>query len=176
MQIRLIVFCAALCLPGATLGCGPTAAVPPLPGKSNAPREAATPKPTVTAEAPKHWEEWSKLEGLRIAVPRKTSEHFAGDFEAETLVGGTAPYPLVGPNTAPERGFLVVQRLFRPGEAHPVAYLAMKRLSEEVDAAPGPWEFVVTDDSGLIRERGTLSNCARCHAEAPQHGLFGQPR
>lgn len=111
-------------------------------------------------------------------MPRKASEHFAGDFEAETLVGGAARYPLVGPDTAPEAGFLVVQRLFRPGEDKPVAYLAMKRGTEKTGdgGADAAWEFVMTDELGFVRDRGPLQPCARCHAEAPQHGLFGQAR
>jgi hypothetical protein len=40
----------------------------------------------------------------------------------------------------------------------------------------GMWHYVLADGAGGLIEEGALPVCARCHDEAPTHGLFGLPQ
>lgn len=173
-RLHLLAFAAAV-----TAACGPAPdPLGPTPGRSNRPRGGPpVPAASATAKIPTVWERWQELGSYRIAIPRRPSQHLAADHEAETLANEVASaYPDLGPARVLPPGSVVVQRLFEPGAPSPVVLFAMVKREASEPAAGGAWELVVLDPSGLVSERGALEACARCHAEAPNDGVFGRAR
>ena len=92
------------------------------------------------------------------------------------LAGGAGTYPALGPSSRLPPGATLVERLFTPGAAAPLAYFVMVKRPPGFDAAGGDWEYLVVSPAAEIEQRGALPLCARCHAEAPHDHLFGPGR
>ncbi|MFT3769587.1 MAG: hypothetical protein QM820_29475 [Minicystis sp.] len=137
-----------------------------------APRASASPRPAVV----ERWDLDAQLEALHPAVKRARSGHLTGELEADVLAGSAGPYPQMGPETRLGPGATLVERLFEPGGAAPVAYFAMVKRPPGFAPGGGDWEYLVVSPSGQIEQRGPLPLCARCHAEAPHDRLFGAGR
>jgi hypothetical protein len=117
------------------------------------------------------------MRGLHPATRRARSEHLSGELEGEVLAGPAAgTYPVLGPTSALAPGATLVERLFDPHGAEPVAYFVMVKRAPGYDPAGGDWEYLVLGASARVEERGKLPLCARCHAEAPHDRLFGGGR
>ena len=99
-----------------------------------------------------------------------------GDMEADVLAAAAGPYPILGRDQRAPAGATLIERLFQPGGATPVAFFAMVKRAPGFDPAGGDWEYIVVSASGQTEQRGALPLCARCHAEAPHDRLFGRGR
>lgn len=76
-------------------------------------------------------------------------------------------YPSLGPGRALEAGTVVVEAYPASADA-PAVYYGMQRRNDG-------WAYAVTDERGTPRPEN-LAQCARCHADAPNQGLFGTPQ
>jgi hypothetical protein len=92
------------------------------------------------------------------------------------LASAGSGYPLHGPAGAAAAGATLVERLFPVGGSLPTTYFAMIKQAPGYDPPGGDWEYLVVAPDGFVEERGKLSLCARCHAEAPHDHLFGGGR
>lgn len=141
-----------------------------------APAGAAASAPVATPPGPP-WDHAAALATLRRAAGPFPSQHLGGDLVAEVLVNDAAkPYPAIGPATRPSADAMLVEALRRAPEGEPVIYFVMMRREAGFDPRGGDWEYLVVDRDGRAVQRGVLPLCARCHAEAPAHRLFGPPR
>lgn len=163
----------AVCL----LACSsPTEPLPVAPGHSERPRGGPTVPAPLAPPPPGPWARWPEVATYRIAVARAPSQHLAGDHEAEILASPeAAAYPDLGPAKPLSPGSALVERLYLPGAATPDIVFAMAAPTE-VTPSGAPWEFLVLAPNGTVEERGPLETCARCHAEAPNDGVFGRAR
>lgn len=157
----------AACSPGPASHRG---ARPADPGWSDTAATSATAPPPVRQE---RWDLAEQLRPLRPAAPRARSEHAGGDLDGEVLAGAASGYPGRGPASAAGVGATLVERLFEAGGKAPVTYFVMVKREPGYDPAGGDWEYLVVAPDGHVEERGKLSLCARCHAEAPHDHLFG---
>lgn len=160
-------------------GCSPPEPLPLNPGRSQRLAGGPTTAPTASAAPAMKWERWEEMSRWRVAVPRAPSQHLAADREAETLVNDAAlAYPNIGPTQSVEPGAILMQRIFSPGGEIPELFFAMVRRAapSSGDTSAASWDYVVITRDGLVAERGDVEVCARCHAEAPHNGLFGQAR
>lgn len=186
----LVVACSSACS-------SPSEPLPVTPGRSDRPRGGATvPAPSAIAP-PAPWDRWPEVASFRVAVPRSPSQHLGGDHEAEILASPeAAAYPDLGPARLLPPGSALVERLYAPESKSPEIVFAMVQPRSVGPASPssaprdaGPsaespptgmapaaaaWEFLVLASDGTVQERGALETCARCHAEAPNDGVFGR--
>jgi hypothetical protein len=139
------------------------------PASATARSEAAAPRPD------ERWDVAGQLQKLRPAAARARSEHLGGDREGEVLASAGSGYPLHGSGTAPA-GATLVERLFSPGDAQPATYFVMIKRAPGYDPPGGDWEYLIVTPDGHVEDRGQLTLCARCHAEAPHDHLFGGGR
>lgn len=89
---------------------------------------------------------------------------------------GAATYPTLGPSTRFPPRTALVERLYPAGSNEPQVFLAMERRPTPNPASGSEWEMFVIGPDGKSIERGDLPACQRCHAEAPQEGVFGEAR
>jgi len=123
------------------------------------------------------WELAGAISALRKATPRAVSQHLNGDLEAEVLANEAAKaYPALGPARPLPPGSVLVDAHYRPGSSAPVVYFVMDKRPPGFDPDGGDWEYLIVEPSGAISQRGRLSLCARCHAEAPHDHVFGRTR
>lgn len=159
----------------------PIEPTPLTPGRSDRPRGGPTvPAPSANAP-PAPWDRWPEVATFRVALERGPSQHLAGDHESETLASPEASdYPDLGPARSLPPGSAIVQRLYAPNAATPEVLFAMARARDPAPTQVAPsgaaWEFFVLSPDGAVQERGALETCARCHAEAPNQGVFGRAR
>ncbi|APR87436.1 hypothetical protein A7982_12785 [Minicystis rosea] len=135
---------------------------------------AAPPRASAPLE---RWDLDAQLKTLRPVVKRAAaSGHLTGELEADVLAGSAGTYPVLGPESRVPPGATLVERLFEPGGASPVAYFVMVKRPPGFDPGGNDWEYLVVTPGGSIEQRGPLPLCARCHAEAPHDRLFGAAR
>lgn len=172
----------------ALVACGePATPMPHMPGHSHRPAGGPTVPAKNGAETIRaRWEHWDELPKYRVAIPRAPTQHLGGDHEAEVLASPKADaYPDLGPSRALAEGSVLVERLYPTGGDAPDVIFAMVRAPQPADARAQataedlsfPWEMLVVGPDGMIEERGAggpLETCVRCHAEAPNEGVFGR--
>ena len=141
----------------------------------SAPSVRAVTPPRAAASAAR-WDLEGQLEALRPAIKRAPSGHLTGELEADVLAGAAGTYPQLGPESRIPAGATLVERLFEPGGASPVAYFVLVKRAPGFDPGGNDWEYLVVTPNGSIEQRGPLPLCARCHAEAPYDRLFGAGR
>jgi hypothetical protein len=164
-----------------TMSCTPavesqsSSATNPSSWSSNESDAAASSAPKATApDKPTRWELADRLSTFRKAAPRARSQHLGGEHDAEVLANDVATaYPTLGPLRALPAGSALVEALYAPNQADVAAYFAMVK---QASAAGSSWEYLVVSSSGMVEQRGALTLCARCHAEAPHDHVFGRPR
>ena len=87
---------------------------------------------------------------------------------ARTLASPTlGSYRSLGPGLALATGTVVVEA-YPASASVPAVYYGMQRRDDG-------WAYAVTDERGTPRPEN-LAQCARCHADAPNQGLFGGPK
>jgi hypothetical protein len=139
--------------------------------RSNTPRTPTTEKAVEGAHV------WPAFAAFRtwpplVSEPFPSRGHDPPRWLSDPRVapGSTEVYRAAVPGTRFPAGFTVgVLHIERDSGAEHSLF-AMEKRSD------GRWDYVVADRSGVIRERGRLALCERCHAEAPSDGLFGLPR
>ena len=130
-----------------------------------------------TEPPPPPWDLAAQLRRVHPASPRTPSEHLTGQLDGEILADdGAAAYPALGPLRPIPTGATLLERLSPRGTPDVAAYFAMVKRIPGYDAGGGDWEYLVLDGTGHIEQRGRLSLCARCHADAPHDHLFGTGR
>lgn len=149
------------------LACGCASTPDVRPGTSTSDGWSTTPnspEPSAATPSPPAFD----LKPLLGTVTRRAtvarSRHFALDAPAEVSTNASAEsYPAVGPGRPFPAGALLVETLPR-GPSH--IYLAMLR------GADGVWSFAQADADGRSQPLDPTP-CERCHADAPNHGVFG---
>ena len=71
---------------------------------------------------------------------------------------------------------MIAEHVFRADAAPTNAYLVMLKKEPGYDPGGCDWEYVTLRGEGTLQGDGNASLCARCHAEAPHHCLFGLAR
>lgn len=130
--------------------------------------EAAPP----VAPAPRvRWERSEELGSLRVVRERVRSTHLTDGSEA-TLRGNEAA-ATYGQHGAvlPVGALLVASHDTTSGVVH----FAMEKRAATATATDPRWDYTVVDAAGWIVERGRITSCVRCHAEAPNDEVFGPP-
>ncbi|HEY3595760.1 MAG TPA: hypothetical protein VGL13_17860 [Polyangiaceae bacterium] len=129
--------------------------------------------------APARWERAEEVASYRQQGKRFVSRgHFAGRWQVQISVNETAErvYASLAPSSRFAEGSVLVKAHFdaQSGAAGPI----FARIKREKGFFPegDDWEYVVTDASFLIEDRGSLALCARCHAEAMADDTFALSR
>ena len=160
-------------LVASTAGCArsPPSGPPPV--------TRATPEAIHDAASPPEppWVLDEQLAGAHAVAKPAPSQHFTGDYDGELLAGAAAAtYPAIGPDRPLGVGATLIERHLVRGGGAVVVYLAMVKRGAGYDAEGSDWEYLVVLPSGKVEERGRLSRCVRCHAEAPNDFVFGSAR
>jgi len=163
------------------LGAAACAKGPPLvnPGASH----AAAANVSLSHPAPDAspvWELVGELGGYRklAKAPFASQGHFDGRWTAEVLANDLAAPEYVKLPTAgafPKGSVMVETHAERAGGAAGPIFAMVKRDPGYYPEG-GDWEYVVALSDGRLQDRGQLTLCARCHAEAPSGWLFGLAR
>lgn len=150
---------------------------PSLRGESfAAPEPAPPPAPRarpIPEEKRQPWAHAAVLDQLVDLRVRGASEHDDDRYERTLRVSPDQAdaYRHLTQATVMPAGTVVVQRHHEPGqEAVAIRYAMVKE-----EGAPSAWQFVVLDETLRVAADAQLTLCARCHREAPFHGLFGIP-
>lgn len=152
------------------LGCGspPSPSSPPRSdGWGDAPRvahDAALPqRPTPSFDLR------SRLPELQQVAELAQTKHPGKVGSARILVSASLRhYPALGPLRPVEPGAVVVEAFLPAAGASGVLY-GMSRTETNT------WAFSVTTDAGVPLPEN-LAACERCHADAPNDGLYAPPR
>jgi hypothetical protein len=172
----LLAATSSACTPAApVLALGATAEHAPRgePSRPPSPTEAAA----SSEPPPPPWNLAAELRRVHPASPRTPSDHLTGQLDGAVFADeGAAAYPALGPLRPIPPGATLIEHLYTHGAPDVAAYFAMTKRPPGYDPAGGDWEYLVLDAAGHIEQRGRLSLCARCHADAPHDHLFGTGR
>jgi hypothetical protein len=162
---------------GLAAGCGHREPALSNPGMSTA-KPPATSVASKERDASTRWEGMSELASFRpTGQPFLSRGHFAGQWKAQvsTNAAAAAIYTgLVQASRFSVGSVLVTKHNKKDSGAAGPIFVMVKREPGFFQAG-GDWEYIVTDSDGWIEDRGPLTLCARCHAEAVADWVFGLP-
>jgi hypothetical protein len=166
-----------MALIGLSAGCGHREPALLNPGMSTA-KPPATNVASKERDASTRWEGMNDLESFRPkGQPFLSRGHFVGEWKAQVSTSSEAApiyAGLVKASRFPVGSVLVIKHS-RKDSGSPGPIFVMVKRETGFFQAGGDWEYIVTDSDGWIEDRGPLTVCARCHAEAVADWVFGLP-
>jgi hypothetical protein len=163
----------ALCALASTAGCAGDASF--RPGATDVPPPSTPPEQSPPAHKAERWEHFPKLQSMTLHAAEFASRgHGTGDWNAQVRVNATAleALPALGVGRSLPRGSVLVQLHTDKRTGAPVHGFAMEKREEGYFPAGGDWDYAVLGLDGMVQQRGKLTFCARCHAEAPSGFVF----
>jgi hypothetical protein len=163
---------------GFVAGCGSKEPALVNPGMSTANRRAADPVASSASDAGALVDTGVDLRSIRpIGKTFVSRGHFGGQWTAEISLNEAASqvYANLAPSSRFSTGSLLVKKHALTSSAAPGPIFAMAKRDAGFFPEGGDWEYVVLDAEGHLEDRGRLTLCARCHAEANADWVFGLP-
>jgi hypothetical protein len=160
----------ALVLAGAACSAAERPVPAPWPDPSS-PNAAATASATRVAPL-EPWDLKAALDRAKVVAPLGPSQHLGASVDGEILADDAArAYAALAPGAELPPGATALERHDTAG-----VVFAMVKRNRGYDREGNDWEYLVITTTGRLEQRGKLSLCARCHAEAPHDHLFGGGR
>ena len=162
---------------GLLVGCGPREPALVNPGMSTVNRLGAA-GATSGQDAGVLADTGIDLQSVRpVGEPFVSRGHFGGRWTAEIAVNEPAMqlYTNLAPSSRFGVGAVLVKKHASTSSAKGPTF-AMAKRDAGFFPQGGDWEYIVLDAEGRLEDRGKLTLCARCHAEANADWVFGLPR
>ena len=141
-----------------------------------APTTAETPAPELIADDQrKPWRHAARFDTFTAVPARGPSEHLGGSYLRRVWVAEPTPRYARGLLTTPlpPTTIIVQQHSLPDTPAVAANYFVMERRAVPNSAAR--WHFSVLDGQLRVATKKAPAACARCHSDAPHHGVFGPP-
>lgn len=129
--------------------------------------------PTPEQEFKNH-RDWKKVNTTPFLMSKLTSmlcrDRFSYEIEGphvkkwvNVYVNNTGEKAMLQEKHFPIGSIIVKEKLSNPESKAPDLMTVMVKREKGYNPASGDWEYIITDSTGRISERGKLARCQKCH-------------